>query len=440
MRSLVPLLLLSACVSQQSTTDGDDALPPARIRDATAVEVVAPDVHVPDAALPDAEPEPEPWIETVVFPQLVLDESGHTGRRIVEVAATASSLTIAVEGEDHQGLVVEHIEDPEGRVVTSARPAVAITQADRDRLPFPGPWLSVNRVHGGLGVTAAVVPNNPSVSLVEGAWSFRVAAINALGRPSRGLVDVVVRLRHSHVEELRVPLRLNLHFTGAKGWQAEGVANDLDFRRMMGTAVTLMREAGVDLRIEDYADAADHFRWLSVDQGLPALLSLGGAELGVDVFFVSGFVGEHQGVLGVAGGVPGPAGLDGSRASGVVVAIDEFDDPRYAGSTLAHELGHFLGLFHTVESDARYSDQLQDTPPGDEGMGNLMYPHLVLERAQRFSRQQGEVMRRSALGEARLLPPVVVAAPEGEGRPLPIPDPGREKSARPPARYPCVFY
>lgn len=77
-------------------------------------------------------------------------------------------------------------------------------------------------------------------------------------------------------------------------------------------------------------------------------------------------------ILGVSGGIPGPAFTPGTRHSGVAVstlgapAILPDDLARGLGRTMAHEAAHFLGLFHTTESDGLY-DPLSDTPECPKG-------------------------------------------------------------------------
>lgn len=82
--------------------------------------------------------------------------------------------------------------------------------------------------------------------------------------------------------------------------------------------------------------------------------------------------------LGVSGGIPGPAFTPGTRHSGVAVSTlgapaNLSDDlAKILGRTMAHEAAHFLGLFHTTESNGPH-DPLSDTPDcpvGNNANGN----------------------------------------------------------------------
>ncbi len=93
----------------------------------------------------------------------------------------------------------------------------------------------------------------------------------------------------------------------------------------------------------------------------------GGSGSSINVFFIDDFT-DASGVLGIAAGVPGPNGVQGTAGSGVVVATDSHRDVDGAvqtglmSETIAHELGHQLGLFHTTEDDGSDHDVIPDTP------------------------------------------------------------------------------
>ena len=62
---------------------------------------------------------------------------------------------------------------------------------------------------------------------------------------------------------------------------------------------------------------------------------------------------------------------------------------------LAHEIGHYLGLYHAVEEDG-LTDPLDDTGPD-----NIMHPRPELATAVGFSPSQGRVMRMHPAARAR---------------------------------------
>ncbi len=85
----------------------------------------------------------------------------------------------------------------------------------------------------------------------------------------------------------------------------------------------------------------------------------------INVFFVRAI--GSAGILGIAGGIPGPP-INGTPHSGVIVSTLgglsglSSADKRMQGNTMAHEMGHFYGLFHTTESSGNRFDPISDTP------------------------------------------------------------------------------
>ncbi len=90
----------------------------------------------------------------------------------------------------------------------------------------------------------------------------------------------------------------------------------------------------------------------------------------IDLFFVSDFSDAAR-IVAVSSGVPGPIGLHGTPASGVVLSVTSHVRPgpaldtAWLGETIAHELGHFVGLGHTTEARGDAHDALGDTPECD---------------------------------------------------------------------------
>lgn len=140
---------------------------------------------------------------------------------------------------------------------------------------------------------------------------------------------------------------------------------------------------------------ADFDRIMRLGRGAPAS--------GVPIFIVR----EMDFYLGVTGQVPGAHGRPGTMASGCVVCLGCSDNfPRI----LAHEVGHYLGLFHPTEISGVVFDSLADTPVcpasqdlnGDDllspdecvghGADNLMFYD---PRGGEITADQGRVMRRA---------------------------------------------
>ena len=85
------------------------------------------------------------------------------------------------------------------------------------------------------------------------------------------------------------------------------------------------------------------------------------------VYLIEDFV-DQSGLAGIAAGLPGPNGIPGTNASGVVVSIgthrqaDGSLATNILGETIAHEAGHQIGLFHTSERDGSNHDLAHDSP------------------------------------------------------------------------------
>ncbi|MET0386073.1 MAG: hypothetical protein ABW321_08955 [Polyangiales bacterium] len=342
-------------------------------------------------------------------------------------------------GADQTLYVVEHVADttwPIPSSTTTCRPPLCAARlSSDDQVLFDrgrsadeaGPLLAVAQ---GSHVDPLTVwaPNGPRVEPAARVYTLEVESkvagavhITAISRSERGL-----------------RLDLNLYYVGAAGLVPEGARGVPQLEAALERVDAIFEPAGIfigDVRQSDVpgalpdvgselpgAEVSAGFRTLrsqyQVLPELPALLRLsaGAANSGLDVFFVADIAAHGADVGGIAGGTPVPFGMHGTPGSGIVVATDMFlqaDAPEALGRTLAHELGHALGLFHTIELDGTVTDPLPDTPAcpitrdldrsgsldADEcaahGGDNLMFP--TSDAGTQLTAQQREVLRAALL-------------------------------------------
>ncbi len=133
----------------------------------------------------------------------------------------------------------------------------------------------------------------------------------------------------------------------------------------------------------------------------------------VQLFFVQS--AGPGGTLGISGGIPGPP-VAGTPNSGVIAATFgglstlSSHDKNLLGETIAHEIGHYLGLYHTTESSGARFDPVSDTgecrksnpaPASCPDGANLMFfaaggptiPQTILSPGQRFVLRHAHLVR-----------------------------------------------
>jgi hypothetical protein len=167
-------------------------------------------------------------------------------------------------------------------------------------------------------------------------------------------------------------LSLNLYFVGVQGVSASTASNDRDIQAMVSMMKGIYSKMGITVEVANYYDANstvtqnysiirdfyDVFNLVATSQAPE------GGPYSVNVFLINDFnVSDAPGLLGISTGIPGMAALHGSSGSGLVFSTATLgEDNKTLGQTMAHEVGHFLGLRHTTEHLGSAEDPITDTP------------------------------------------------------------------------------
>lgn len=402
-----------------------------------------------DDALPADTAAPADTAEPVVDEVRVITLLDHVeldlvnGRSIdmpVEVPPDVISLTVSALGTADGTYVVNKWTAPGGAVLVTPNWLTSGSQEDQGGICMS----CANRATMSEGAIALIAPNNPAVTLTPGEHTLSIFGIkqkpvvnqntgtcgdgictfidqfqcaqDCAPAPLTGKVQFSVFAKvgpGGAVPDTGV-LDLNLHFTGARGWTAATAPTDPDFQAVLDSLRTIYAQVGLSLGDIAYRDIDARFKVIESVQGpnsdLMELYSQSaGNELdALDLYFVEELTSPFGIILGVAGGIPGPPLVQGSQRSGVAVVVKEIPGvPAGIDTTMAHEMGHFLGLFHTSEQafmPPQLHDPLPDTPDNDEtylmfntGAGHVLSPY------------QGRVMRSN--------PWVRHPAPTGEDAP-----------------------
>ena len=282
---------------------------------------------------------------------------------IVDVPAGSVSLTIVADGGDAGDIDISGLIDPDGNRL--------IVEAPGDDL------IGRNRAQAqGQSTVAFTFPHTGDYDFSPGQWKYDIKHWDSPDGEARK-VSIYTIIN----PEVGDSVDINLWLVGLPDYQG---ANDPIVEKLLSNFRNALGYMGIALgkvkRIELTGDEAANLTYidLNIDRnengqpdGLDKLFAVSGRVDNdyINIFLISSFTPYP--VIGIAGGIPGPQLLQGTAHSGVAVsALGGLTSMSEAdlfmqGDTMAHELGHYLGLFHTTERNGDSFDPLSDTPECD---------------------------------------------------------------------------
>lgn len=329
-------------------------------------------------------------------------EDGHSLRLELNLGSASAFQVFAVRGG--REIASASLSAPDSQVVLSADRAGDVLQSMALR--------SLSLPEGAINILSyPSAPSNPPVQ--TGSYLHELVG--------NGASDYSIIVAAKNDPDLgQGTLRANIFYVGEFAQRADihrAIRDALDRFR------AIYRQAGISLLFHEQDVASDTGTLVDPSAG-SEMYSAAASLPGVSIFAVNIFIGSTVDVpsvgadaFGKAPFIPGPAVQ--SPHSAVAIGLDEHDadgNDRLSAEeavqlayTIAHETGHYLGLFHPVEisggppGDLSFSngDALGDTPScqtseecdlsrADE---NLMFPTAVEEVAQdNLTGEQAQVL------------------------------------------------
>jgi hypothetical protein len=236
----------------------------------------------------------------------------------------------------------------------------------------------VNFCDGGM--CATLVPRNDNFTAEQGSWRMSLGTLDGnLANIDFANLSLNISMRVGPTPNLALasPARLSIKpFVSATTPTSANMQLILDELISFGTANGIIMNVAPFTVITD-----DRFRMVPGDFKDPLTNELVAMAdpTQINLFFLESFSGIGGGsLLGLAGGIPGPMGLVSNRNGVLINATATFTAvnlPFWSRTTAEiafHEMGHYLGLYHTTEQTFNAFDVLTDTPECTDTNGNLI--------------------------------------------------------------------
>ena len=203
---------------------------------------------------------------------------------------------------------------------------------------------------GGYGFASVLVPQTSNFSAKAGTWTFKNYANDR----------VKLTIRTGSTPSVAT-INVQPYITGTT-WSANDIASALTVMASIydNNGITLSVKNTITISDSQYATVSSSF----IDATTSSLVSQGSEDT-VNLFFVEDQPSGETAILGVSAGIPGSMSI-ASSWNGVINYLSAHAtgstlNSQVLGETVAHEMGHWLGLFHTTEAAGSSFDPLSDT-------------------------------------------------------------------------------
>lgn len=339
-------------------------------------------------------------VEHIVLKGIEIGIDGRSAPFEFDLPPDAKSFAMYLQGEETSFHLVDHLRAPSGDVWVESTPST-----NPDNLFSDHQVRSKVRSDVGFraGHNSLLVPNGEGVEVSGGKYaaSLRAFAANSTDlKPGSGKVDVTIAVKRVSGTPIagRVPLHIYVpRFDQAVPGKlsASTAANDPIINGGLEHLKLLLGEAGIEISDIQFHPLDVTAEWTTTLEGGQALLQKMTHKKGVGIVLLNLIDIDANGMSDASGmsfGLPGaPADLNVSR-SGICMAMRQMMIPREFGEVLAHELGHYFGLFHTADDFLNIEDTFDDTTHRGDA-GNIMFPFDRFgPLPSKFSRAQARLL------------------------------------------------
>ena len=321
----------------------------------------------------------------------------------VTIPQPVVSIGISVNGTNSLFKLIDHgqwlnpaifpnrfITGPGGNVPLSFN----MIDSNNDGMETPDPFDIVNRQ-----VASVFFPNNGATpALAAGTYTFPIASFHAAGTglsPDTLTPLVYYKTNISAQQTMQVNLLVVLGVIPGISDDASAAADP----EIQG-AIQLLRnvyETQVGLTLEVAVSVVADASFVGIDSETEQNLLLSSFPVNatndaLNLFIVGNLNYVPTSVIGLSTGVPGPFNLQRTILSGTLAEYQADGTGSVLGYILAHEFGHYLGLWHTSQTNSARTqiighDPIADTAecpaviPGGNinncmDRSNLMFPFL----------------------------------------------------------------